>query len=190
MTIQYVEVSVIKNVNQEPFFKNICREYLGYEYGATNDDTIVILFEDGTIYDTNEPLPDVRVTFKLSDDPFDFSPLSRHFPKVITLKSGIELTYEAPSYDSQKKYYKLKSLNYLFHKHPKYKLADISLCNFTYAISNESVFGTLKLKSNVNFQMYLVAFDDDILDKQQVIYLINHILKIKKYDALWLKLFS
>lgn len=111
-------------------------------------------------------------------------------PKVITLKSNIELTYETPSYDSQNGYYKLKSLSYLFHKHPKCKQADISVCNCTYAISNASVFGILKLKSNVNFQMYLVAFDDDILDKQQVIYLINYILKIKKYEALWLKLLS
>ena len=62
MPIKYAEITISRNLENESwssFFKNL----IGHEDIITNNDTIIILFDDGTVTDTKHELIDIQFKF-------------------------------------------------------------------------------------------------------------------------------
>ena len=62
MSIKYVEITIIRNIQEENIFRSLSR-YFGYENTSNDNDTIIITFDDGTICDTKDEYIDKKFEF-------------------------------------------------------------------------------------------------------------------------------
>ena len=180
MPIQYGEITIIYNEEEEEFFRSIVRIWFDYEFRADDNSQIVILFEDGEICEIKDKFKDFQ--FKFFDDSKAYTP--RYFEKNIN--SDIF---------SRKIYFKedtkiidgIERLNFtsLFKSYSKYSKDNTiaSAYNSIYFHHKNSdkpqVFGVVRLKSSQNKPRFQFAYDNDEFSKEEVIYLINYIFKNK-----------
>jgi hypothetical protein len=62
MCIKYAEITIIRNIEEENVFRTLSR-YFGYENTSNDNDTIIIEFDDGTIYDIKDEYIDKKFEF-------------------------------------------------------------------------------------------------------------------------------
>jgi hypothetical protein len=179
MNIKYGEISVIQNTNEESFISYIGRK-LGCENSFTNKDEIIILFEDETIYNTK----DIQ-----NNNSFKFSSvsLSSGFPIYFDINKQTPAFYKKPIKDAFDKSY----LNFttIFKNYSKYKSykdsnkLDVSRYNIIYEkLDNNDIFSIVKIKSNEEKPRFILAYDSNYFDKNDIIYLIDCILKSKYHE--------
>jgi hypothetical protein len=172
MPIKYVEITIVKNLEEESWFSYF-KNLIGQEDIITNKDTIIISFDDGTISDTNRDLVDKK---------FKFGPQSYHqdcpiyFKKegkdnTLFLKTPIIQRVTEPrnlfSYTVLKLNFKLIFKDYKNHNTLK---KEPSIYNVIYHTGVNEVLAIVK---NGLQTRYLLAYEDSYFDKSDINYFIN-----------------
>jgi len=175
MPIKYAEITIVRNLNEESwlsYFKNL----IGDEDIITNNDTIIISFDDGSISDTNN---------KLVNEQFEIGPKSYHYqfssyPIYFNKKDKNTVFLKAPILEEVKEPRNLFS--YMVLKLDSRDIfKDYKNCNtlkkepsIYNVIYEDNVIGDLfaLVKIGSNFK-YLLAYDDSYFDKSDIRYLVN-----------------
>lgn len=172
MSIKYVEVTVIRNIEEEDVFRSISR-YFGFENVTNNTDTIIITFDDGTICDTKHEYEDKQYKFTLYLE-------DRGFPLKIEKTQNEIFLYKNPE---------LNTLEFkdIFANSDKYNKEQKvpSVYNVIYTnlkLSMKEQFAIVKIKSNEIYPRYLLAYDDSVFDRSDIIYLANCFFQ-KKFQS-------
>lgn len=166
MPIKYAEITISRNLQEESwlsYFKNL----IGEENIITNNDTIIISFDDGTITDTKSAFID-----KLFE--FGHKTYQSIFPMYFKNPSkNSTLFLKQPTYrDGALR----MDFNNIFKDDPKYttvkKMPSVYNAIYHSVLTYKELFSLIK---NGNNHRYLLAYDDDYFDKSDIIYFI-HIL--------------
>jgi hypothetical protein len=162
MPIKYAEITISRNLEKESwssFFKNL----IGHEDIITNNDTIIILFDDGTVTDTKDELIDKQFKFGpkgyQQDYPIHFEKPDKRtlFLKRPIIKDGFMKMDFKPIFKDYPKYYTSKK--------------ESSIYNVIYQdICVGEVFAIIKNGYN---HRYFLAYDDSYFDKSDIIYFVN-----------------
>lgn len=179
MPIKYGELTIIHNANQTDILKSLS-SWLGYEQTATKESKFIFLFDDGEIYDTNDNLKDFN--FKFFNSCLLKPPV--YFEKTKLVENKVNYN---PSYFYKKPEQKdnLKKLDFkpLFGSYANFNssMNIPSYYNSIYycykSLEKSEIFGILRIKSNESMPRFQFAYDSDEFTKEEVIYLINYILK-------------
>ena len=172
MTIKYAEITIIRNVEEETIFETL-NKYFGYENSVNDKDTIIMEFDDGTICDTRDEYIDKK---------FEFSFLGNDhwFPVYFKIEGTTgTLFYKNPNLkDCQKKLDFIKIMKKC--KNYNTKSREASVYNMIYEThDNKEILAIIKLKSNEDKPRFIIAYDIDILDRSNLIYLVDCIFKHK-----------
>ena len=174
MSIKYAEITIVRNLKEESwlsYFKNL----IGEEDIITNNDTIIISFDDGTVSDT---------TNKDANKQFEMGPRNYHnyypiyfkkegkdymaFLKTPTVERVTEprclFSYTILKLDSKP----------IFKDYPNYNTLkkEPSIYNAIYKSKDIDIFALAKIETNFK---YLLAYDDSYFDKSDICYFINYI---------------
>ena len=163
MNIKCANISVILNSEQESIFRTIQR-YFKQDVLKNKFDNIVIQFDDNSIYDANKEYID--------DKKYEVGHCERH----------LGFSYFKTT-EGEKLYLKLydgKDVKYTIMPHEKIsgKKFQPSFFNIVYVdIREKNQFEMVKLLSNKGNPIYVVAYNDTLFDKSDIIYLVNYVLK-------------
>lgn len=174
MTIKYADVTVIRNIEEESIFRTIER-YFGYENYANKSDTIIIQFEDGTICDTSHDYINKMITFGILGH-------RSQFPLYFVTTKGKNLYYKEPYEENGETQIKVHSI---LKNYPQFKNqpSQSSSFNVVYEdINKKEKFAILKNLSSEEKPIYIVAYDDTLFDKSDIIYLVDYMLKEKNSE--------
>jgi hypothetical protein len=170
MPIKYAEIRIIRKENWFTYFKN----WIGDENIITNNDTIIILFEDGTMMDIVENEDE--------NEQFEMGPKSVQYnhPIYFTIKNVLVL-FKQPTriIKGSPNLFSYVELNLdsrpIFKDYPNYTALkkEPSIYNVIYENSTrtEELFALVKRKSN----LHLVAYDDSYFEKLDVVNLLHHL---------------
>lgn len=176
MTIKYGEITVIRNVEEETFVSYyIVRTLFDREGSFTDKDTIIILFDDETIYEVKDDnISNNNILFRETNDTINDFPL--WFDVRSKKKSTVFYKYPTETPEGRKLDFKTLTNNYRI----KHKLEFISsFYNIIYDRVGKDIFCIVKVKSNEDKPRFLVAYDDEYFDKNDIIYLVNCMLKLR-----------
>jgi hypothetical protein len=165
MSIKYAEIIITRNLEEETwlsYFKNL----IGEENIITNNDTIIISFDDGTIMDTKSVLVDKK---------FEFGAKSRNtnyvYPIYFNKPDKHLLFLESARLRDGNMY---MNFNDIFKDDPKFRtiIKVPSTYNTIYHVcsTDRQYFAVLK---NGHNHRYLLAYDDSYFDKSDVSYFIH-----------------
>jgi len=165
MPIKYAEITISRSLEEETwlsFFKNL----IGQEDITTENDTIIISFDNGTITDTKSAFVDKQFKFGCKSHrtiyPAYFENPSKKF--ILFLND--------PTYRDGAMY---MNFNDIFKDDPKYKTHKKTPSTYNaifHSLPNKDLLSVIK---NGNHHRYLLAYDDEYFDKSDIIYFI-HIL--------------
>jgi len=175
MSIKYVEITIIRNIEEENVFRTLSR-YFGYENTSNDNDTIIMEFDDGTICDIKDEYIDKK---------FEFNMLGHDhwFPLYFKIEGkNNTLFYKKPDLnkDGQKKL----DFNKIFKNYKNYNKysREASEYNLIYETYDKiELFAICRIKSNEEKPRFILAYDETIFDKSDIIYLNDCIFK-KKFD--------
>ena len=163
MAIKYGELTVIHH--EQTKLESLVCWITNKEYEKTK---YIFLFEDGEICDSEKV---VDFYFKFLDS--FASPVPVYFEK--TIKSPhLQIYFNK----------KLKNFNEVFANYSKYdsRMTIVSKYNCIYdscrSFPLPDKFGLVRLKSTEQMPRYQFAYDSEEFTKEEVIYLIHHIIKI------------
>jgi len=187
MSIKYVEITIVKNLEEESILNKIFGFFNYNEtFTFTDKDTIIMEFEDGTVCDTNYN-SDIKETIKFGTNGI----LNNGFPIYIQIKSednkskkNFTLFFKDPLVNDDN----VKQINTDIMKqcdklkHYKKIPSCINICYDMYDFENtllerKDVLCIIKLKSSEDKPRYIVAYDEKVFDKPCLIYLIDCIFK-------------
>ena len=163
MPIKYAEITISRNLEKESwrsFFKNL----IGHEDIITNNDTIIILFDDATVSETKHELIDKQFTFGpkcyYQNYPLYFEKPDKHTvflksPKII--KDGLMKIDFKPIFKDY--------LNFNASK------KEPSIYNAIY--EDACVGEVLAIVKNGYNHRYFLAYDDSYFDKSDINYFVN-----------------
>lgn len=163
MPIKYAEITISRNLEEESwlsYFKNL----IGEENIITDNDTIIISFDDGYITDTKSVLVDKKFDFGVkcpnSVYPIYFNKPDKHL-----------LSLEPARLRDGNKY---MTFNNIFKDDPKFAtiIKVPSVYNTIYHVSGTERQYLSVLKNGHNHR-YLLAYDDSYFDKSDLIYFIH-----------------
>lgn len=177
MSIKYIEATIIRNVEEETIFRSFSR-FLGYENITKDYDTIILTFEDGSICDIKEHYVDKKFKFATRG-------YNTNFPIYFDL-NGKTLFYKNPEIIDGKSRLNFNNIFKNFTKKDLFNMKIPSMYNAIYYMydyknttkSEVDIFAVIMIKSNEENPRYLIAYDENIFDKTDVIYLINCIFKL------------
>lgn len=174
MTIKYAEVTIIRNIEEENVFRTLSR-YLGYENTSNDNDTIIMEFDDGTICDTKDEYIDKK---------FKFSVLGHDlwFPIYFKIDGKINsLFYKKPDLNNGQKSLDFRKIlkNYKNYNTTSRVASEYNMIYETY--DKIESFAVSRIKSNEEKPRFVIAYDETIFDKSDIIYLTDCIFK-KKFD--------
>lgn len=165
MPIKYAEITIARNLEEESwlsYFKNL----IGEEKIITNNDTIIISFDDGTITDTKSALLDKKFEFGRkgyqTDYPIYFNKPDKH-----------TLFLQKPVLRNGQMY---MNFNNIFKDDPKFAtiIKTPSIYNAIYDRCGRD-YQSFALVKNGKSNRYLLAYDDSYFDKSDIIYFIHTI---------------
>lgn len=173
MSIKYAEITIIRNLEEQNIFTTLTR-YFGYENQINNNDTIIMTFDDGTICDIKDEYKDLNYKFGLINWP------EHWFPGYFDLNNKITLFYKRPKEVNGVKKLDFKPIFNDYKNH--YCSKDSSKFNMIYEDYNKKEkLAICRVKSNEDKPRFLLAYDIDIFDRSDIIYLVDCIFK-RKYD--------
>lgn len=179
MTIKYAEITIIFDTKNEPLFTNLVRNWLGYETFCHENSDIIISFDDGTLSCVKDEFKDCNFKFFVGISTL----LPLHFEQGNREKEKYRNTYFQRQPEKKvdgnlhldfKKIFSSEMIK-------KYKM-DASCFNCVYYCiknNNQDVFSILKIYSNENKPRFLMAYDSDEFNRDELIYLVNCIFKNK-----------
>jgi len=168
--MKYAEITVILNLNEESIFYRITR-FLGHENQTNETDTLILLFGDGTICDVKKEYIDKKFTLGplgfQGTGPLHFTPPGKatFFSKTYTNANGV----------------KKMNFNHIFSCNPTYFAyeKDSSIFNMIYQTGVE-VFAIVKIVSSETSPRYLLAYEEEFFNKDDIIYLVNQVFSSRK----------
>ena len=174
MPMKYAEITIIINTEKETMSNYFNRLFLGNENKTTDNDTIIILFDDGIICDvkkeyknTNTKLMEIGPRSFKTNSPIYFEITDKNetfFSKTPREDNG-ELKLDCkPIFANNKKHITTK-------KEP-------SVYNSIYERGNNEVLSIVKIKSSEEKPRFLLAYDDIYFKKEHIIYFVNYIFSI------------
>lgn len=176
MTIKYAEIVISRNIQEESwlsYFKNL----LGEENRTTENDTIIISFDDGTITDTKSAFVDKQFKFGCKSYRTIYPAYFKNPRKDFML-----FLKEASFKDGNLR----MDFKDIFKDDPKYttvkKTPSIYNAIYHSILTNKELFSIIK---KGNHHCYLLAYDDDYFDKSDIIYFIHRLFTdtfIYSYD--------
>ena len=170
MPIKYAEITIARNLEEENWL-NYFKRLTGNENIVNDNDTIIILFEDGSISD---------VKSEYVDKQFEMGPkmYPRIFPLYFNKKDGDTLFFKRPTINPDGNL----TLDFkpIFKGNPKYHT--ITKVSSVYnAIYNDMVVGDIfaivKNGPNERFPRYLLAYEDSYFERSDIIYFVSCIFK-------------
>ncbi len=170
MPIKFAEITIIRNIEEEDIFRAIYR-YFGYENQSIDNDTIIIDFGNGVLCDTRDEYKDLK---------FKFAQLGHKHGFPIYFSKHIEdrytLFYRNPTINDKEQ----PTLKFDIFKNYKDFKKEPSKYNMIYEdINKKEIFSILRIRSNEEKPRFVLEYEDTILDKNDVIYLIECIFKEK-----------
>ena len=165
MPIKYAEITISRNLEEETwlsYFKNL----IGEENIITNNDTIIISFDDGYITDTKSVLVDKHFEFGRkgyqTDYPIYFNKPEKHL-----------LLLQQPVLRNGSMY---MNFNDIFKDDPNFAtiIKTPSIYNTIYQICGTDKQFFALAKNGHNYR-YLLAYDDSYFDKSDINYFIHTI---------------
>jgi len=169
--MKYAEITVIFNLNAETIYNRISR-VLGNENETTETDTIIILFEDGTISDVKKEYRDKKFLIGPRCPPLTC-------PLFFTPAGKSTLFAKRPAEINGRKILKFNDIfffNPTFIAHKKVS----SVYNMIYETCCIEVFAIMKIASSDTSPRYLLAYHEDYFHEEDVIYLVNHVFSSEK----------
>jgi len=155
MPIKYAEITIVRNLEQESwltYFKNL----IGEENIITNNDTIIILFDDGTVTDT---------TTKDENERFEMGPKRSYstYPMYFNKINKRIAFLKTPRVE--KNVLKL-DFKPIFKDYPNYSTLkkEPSIYNAIYESNDIDIFAVAKRTSN----LYLLAYEDSYFEKSDI----------------------
>ena len=153
MPIKYAEITIVRQESWLTYFKNL----IGEENIITNNDTIIILFDDGTVTDTTTK--DENEQFEMgpksvySTYPMYFNKINKNtvFLKTPIIKDNVLKLDFKPIFKDYPNYTTLK-------KEP-------SIYNAIYESNGIDIFAVAKRTSN----LYLLAYEDSYFEKLDIV---------------------
>jgi hypothetical protein len=161
MPIKYAEVTIVRQQSWLTYFKNL----IGEENIITDNDTIIILFDDGTVTDTISK--DENERFEMgpksvySTYPMYFNKINKNtvFLKTPIIKDNVLKLDFKPIFKDYPNYTTLK-------KEP-------SIYNAIYESNGIDIFAVAKRTSN----LYLLAYEDSYFEKLDIVNLFHKVMK-------------
>ena len=177
MSIKYAEITIIFDTKNEGFFTNLKRNWLGYETFCDGETDIIISFDDGTLSCVKDEFTDCNFKFFVGIS----SLLPMHFQEDNREKEKYRNTY----FQRQPIKKENGNLHLDFKKifsieiREKYKLVASCFNCIYYCVknNNQDIFSILKIYSNEDKPRFLLAYDSDEFNRDEVIYLVNCIFK-------------
>ena len=178
----YAEITIITNLKEEPIFNYFNRLLLGNENQTNDNDTIIILFDDGTICDVKsenkkgENIKGENIKGENIKNKFIMglrrsnSPL----PGYIEIKDNNVFFLKSPY---EKNGMKRLNFNTIFANNKKYLTSERvpSVYNSIYRLTNhDDMLAIVKIKSNKESPRFLLTYDESFL-KDDIIYLVDYI---------------
>ena len=191
MPIKHAEITISRNLEKETW---ICyyKRLLGEENIVNDNDTLIILFDDGTICDVkseNKKSENKKSENKKSENnknKFTMGPRSfdSHLPLYFEIKDKNTFFSKEPS---QLNGIMTLSYNTIFANNNKYLTSkkEPSVYNSIYYmnfydkkiqdINKNDVLAIVRIKSSEENPRFLLVYDDDYFEKNDIIYFINYI---------------
>jgi len=169
MPIKYGDIIININPEKESIIDYLGR-FFGNENSITDDDTIIILFDDQTICDTKNEYIDKKFQFVLLG-------LLTFLPYYFITNDSKTFYYKIPHNKNGKR---TVNCSNIFKNHPNYATCkkEESFYNFIYYDNNfNDVFSIIKHGKNEKNIRHLLAYDDEQFKKDDIIYLVNCIFK-------------
>ncbi len=165
MPMKYAEITIIKKTN----IISILDRWCGYENITNDNDNIIISFDDEI----------VSTKYEYIDKKYKFHYIKGVFwPRHFQIEGKTKLSYRFPSITED--YDTVLEFGSLFNN--DYNDVATSRYNMIYEDSNKKeVFAICKIKSNEKKPQFILAYDDTIFDKSDIIYSVDRIFKHKFY---------
>jgi hypothetical protein len=173
MPIKYAEITIIINSEKESMINYFYR-LLGNENKTNDNDTIIILFDDETIYDVKKECTNTKFHKLMEIGPNCL----REMPCYFDLKNAT-FFYKIPNYINDEERLNFKPIFANNKKHITTK-KEPSIFNSIYCVNSIDVLAITKIKSNEEKPRFLLAYDDEYLEKNNIIYFVNYIFSKKK----------
>ena len=175
MTIKYGDITVI--YNEEDIISYIFR-VLTTESISTSNPQIVILFEDGEICESNDKFTDFEYKFL---DYYSY-PTPRYIKKHTD--NNRKIYFKKTPFQNADGNLVLDFTNF-FNNYTKYSNQNLVISKYNSIYYNyknlgeSQIFGIVGLKSSESKPRFQFAYDSDEFTKEEIIYIINYIFKIK-----------
>jgi hypothetical protein len=168
MTIKYAEITIIINTEKESILNYFNRLLLSDENTTTDNDTIIILFDDGIICDVKKECKNKNINIIMGPRSFKTnSPIyfeikdKTFFSKSPTFgHNGLRLDCK-PIFANNKKHITTKK--------------ESSVYNCIFEKGNNELLAIVKIKSSEEKPRFLLAYDDEYFKKEHIIYFVNDI---------------
>jgi hypothetical protein len=170
MPIKYAEITIVRNLEEENWL-NYFKRMAGNENIVNDNDTIIILFEDGSISDVKREYVDKQ---------FEMGPKGYQniYPIYFNKKEGDLLFFKTPLVQPDG----TLRLDFkpIFKDNPKYRMLTKvpSVYNAIYkSLSDHDMFAIVKNGPNERCPRYLLAYDECYFEKSDIIYFVNCIFR-------------
>jgi len=174
MPIKYAEISIIINLEKETMINYFNRLFLDNENKTTDNDTIIILFDDETVCDVKKECENKNTNIIMGPRRFNTnSPIyfeikeknKTFFSKSPTLDCNCELKLNSkPIFANNKKHVATKK--------------ESSSYNCIFQKGNNEVLSIVKIKSSKGKPRFLLAYDDEHFEKEHIICFVNCMFSI------------
>jgi hypothetical protein len=166
MPIKYAELNIIRNLEAESMFSYVKR-IMGNENNVSDDDTLIISFDDDTVCDVKNEYIDKHYFFGQKVSP-------SLFPNYFKMKENKNLfILKQPNFVNGNRTLDFKKI---FNKNPKLLTSKqySSVFNGIYTcINGDEVFSIVKNSLNDIKPIYLIAYDDTYFKRDDVVYLVS-----------------
>ena len=173
MPIKYAEITIIINTEKETIL-NYFNRLIGNENKTNDNDTIIILFDDGIICDVKKEYKNTNTNIIMGPRSFKTSsPIyfeiedtnETFFSKKPTVDYNGNLKLDCkPIFANNKKHTTTK-------KEP-------SSYNSIFERGNNEVLSIVRIKSSEEKPRFLLAYNDEYFKKEHIIYFVNYIFSI------------
>jgi hypothetical protein len=172
MPIKYAEITIIINTEKESIL-NYFNRLLSNENTTTDNDTIIILFDDGNICDVKK---EYNTNTNIIMGPRGFK---TNLPLYFEIKD-INGTFfsKSPTEDCNGN---LKlNCKPIFANNKKHTTTkkESSVYNSIFERGNNQVLAIVKIKSSEEKPRFLLAYDDEYFKKEHIIYFVNFIFSV------------
>jgi hypothetical protein len=180
MPIKYGEITIIRNLEKETMFNYFNRILIGNENSTNDNDTIIILFDDGIICDVKKECTNIKF-HKL----MEMGPIRGYsiLPIYFEIEDKNQLFFSKTPYGNSG----IKKLDFkpIFANNKKHitTTKEASVYNCIFEKGNNQVLSILKIKSNEEKPRFLLAYDDESFEKDEIIYFVNYIFSISSISS-------